>query len=143
MSPTGPGHGAWSDAVGAYVLGALPPEECVGFEAHMADCPACRHDVADLQVAADALPVSVPPVAPPPALRTGSWPWWSPRRRCSPPPGSGPTGPRRSPRARERRAVPRLRGWTLRPGWWPPARRCSWSPAGSPARWLARRGAAR
>jgi anti-sigma-K factor RskA len=69
MSVTGPGHGAWSDAVGAYVLGALPAEECTGFEAHMAECPACQDDVADLQVAADALPVSAPPVLPPPELK--------------------------------------------------------------------------
>jgi hypothetical protein len=69
MSVTGPGHGAWSDAVGAYVLGALPPAECAGFEAHMGECPACRDDVADLQVAADALPASVPPVLPPPELK--------------------------------------------------------------------------
>ena len=39
------------------------------FEAHLADCPACRRDVADLQVAADALPVSVPPIRPPAALK--------------------------------------------------------------------------
>ena len=60
MSVTGPGHGAWGDAIGAYVLGALPAEECVGFEAHLTVCAACRDDVADLQGAADALPASVP-----------------------------------------------------------------------------------
>ena len=69
MSVTGPGHGAWGDAIGAYVLGALPAEECVGFEAHLTVCAACRDDVADLQGAADALPASVPQVAPPPELK--------------------------------------------------------------------------
>jgi len=65
----GPDHALWADAVGAYVLDALEPDEARGFEAHLAVCEACRHDVADLRSAADALPVSVPLVAPPPALK--------------------------------------------------------------------------
>ncbi len=69
MSTTGPGHERWADAVGSYLLGALPEDEQTGFEAHLTDCEACRADVEDLRVAADALPVSVPPVAPPPALK--------------------------------------------------------------------------
>ena len=69
MSVQGPDHERWADAVGSYLLGALPPDEHDGFERHLADCAACRSDVDDLRVAADALPVSVPPVAPPPALK--------------------------------------------------------------------------
>jgi anti-sigma-K factor RskA len=63
-------HSRWADEVGAYVLGALEPDEAAAFEAHVADCETCRRDVADLRVAADALPVSVPIVSPPPALKT-------------------------------------------------------------------------
>jgi anti-sigma-K factor RskA len=63
------GHDAWADSVGAYLLGALPPDELDAFEAHLRDCPQCRSDVEELRVAADALPVSVAPVAPPPALK--------------------------------------------------------------------------
>lgn len=63
-------HAEWADSVGAYLLGALPPEELEVFEAHLRDCPDCRRDVEELRVAADALPVSVAPVAPPPALKT-------------------------------------------------------------------------
>ncbi len=62
-------HTQWADSVGAYLLGALPSEELDGFEAHLRDCEQCRRDVAELRVAADALPVSVAPVAPPPALK--------------------------------------------------------------------------
>jgi len=62
-------HHDWSDSVGAYLLGALPPDEHEAFEAHLRDCDACRRDVEELRVAADALPVSVAPVAPPPALK--------------------------------------------------------------------------
>jgi hypothetical protein len=69
MSRHGPDHEQWADAVGAYLLGALEPGESERFETHLAVCPRCRDDVADLRVAADALPVSVPLVSPPPALR--------------------------------------------------------------------------
>ena len=69
MSRHGPDHEQWADAVGAYLLGALETGESERFEAHLAVCPRCRDDVADLRVAADALPVSVPLVAPPPALK--------------------------------------------------------------------------
>ena len=74
-----------------------------GFEEHLAGCPTCRQEVADLQVAADALPVSARRRSlPPPALKTGSWPSSSPRPRCWPPPGRTADRPSR----RERRAAP-------------------------------------
>jgi anti-sigma factor RsiW len=69
MSPTGPDHEQWTDSVGAYLLEALPDDERTGFEAHLAACELCRDDVADLQVAADALPASVEQLAPPPELK--------------------------------------------------------------------------
>jgi anti-sigma factor RsiW len=62
-------HVHWADNVGAYLLGALPPDELEAFETHLRDCPECRREVEELRVAADALPVSVPTVAPPPALK--------------------------------------------------------------------------
>jgi anti-sigma-K factor RskA len=62
-------HAEWADSVGAYLLGALPPDERDAFEAHLRDCAACRRDVEELQVAADALPASVAPVAPPAELK--------------------------------------------------------------------------
>ena len=69
MSEQGPDHERWADAVGSYLLEALPEDERRGFEAHLAACPACRRDVGELQVAADALPMSVAPVAPSLALK--------------------------------------------------------------------------
>jgi hypothetical protein len=69
MSTYGPDHAEWADAVGAYLLRALEPEEFERFEAHLAECPRCLRDVAELRVAADALPVSVPLVSPSPALK--------------------------------------------------------------------------
>jgi hypothetical protein len=62
-------HLHWEDAVGAYLLEALPEAEARGFEAHLEGCLVCREELARLRVAADALPVSAPPVSPPPELR--------------------------------------------------------------------------
>ena len=55
--------------VAPYVLGALPYDDAKAFERHMADCELCRTDLASLQPAVDALPMSVEHVEPPPELR--------------------------------------------------------------------------
>jgi anti-sigma-K factor RskA len=65
----GPDHERFEDAAAAYLLGALDSEEAVEFEAHMAGCPACHAELDELRGAADALPASAPPVAPPPELK--------------------------------------------------------------------------
>jgi anti-sigma-K factor RskA len=57
------------DDAGSYVLRALPDDEYERFEAHLATCEDCRREVADLQVAADTLPLSAVQVDPPPELR--------------------------------------------------------------------------
>jgi len=62
-------HERWEDAAGSYVLNALTDEERIGYEAHLATCAECRAEVAELHMAADALPVSPPPMLPPPALK--------------------------------------------------------------------------
>jgi anti-sigma-K factor RskA len=69
MQSAGPGHENWEDATAAYLLGALDEHETTAFEDHLAGCPACRDEVAHLLPAARALPISVEPIDPPPALK--------------------------------------------------------------------------
>jgi anti-sigma-K factor RskA len=57
------------DDVGAYLLGALSPEERAAFEAELDRNPDLRADVEHLRVAAEALPASSAQLAPPPALK--------------------------------------------------------------------------
>lgn len=42
------GHDLWGDAVGAYVLGALEPDERSAFEEHLRSCDRCAAEVVDL-----------------------------------------------------------------------------------------------
>jgi anti-sigma factor RsiW len=62
-------HERYQEDVGAYLLGALEPAEQAEFERHLAGCTECRADLEELRVAADALPRSVEPFAPPPSLK--------------------------------------------------------------------------
>lgn len=62
-------HLSYEESAGAYVLDALTDEETRAFEAHLEGCMRCRADVADLRLAAEALPASAPPVPPPPELK--------------------------------------------------------------------------
>jgi anti-sigma-K factor RskA len=57
------------DDAGSYVLHALPDDEHERFAAHLVTCADCRREVADLQVAADTLPLAAVQVEPPPELR--------------------------------------------------------------------------
>ena len=62
-------HDRHQEDVGAYLLGALEAAEQASFEGHLAGCPECRAEVEQLRVAADALPRSVEPFAPPSSLK--------------------------------------------------------------------------
>ena len=55
--------------VASYVLGALPDDEHDRFDAHLATCEDCRAAVAELQGAADALPLATVQLQPPPELK--------------------------------------------------------------------------
>jgi len=70
MRAPGPGHEQWADSTAAYLLGALDDTERAAFEEHLEGCSECREEVAELRPAAWALPVSVDPVEPPPALKS-------------------------------------------------------------------------
>jgi anti-sigma-K factor RskA/putative zinc finger protein len=113
MSTPAPDHERWADAVGSYLLGALPPEEREGFAAHLEVCPVCRRDADELAIAADALPISVPPIAPPPALKDRIMTVVESEAELLAAAGEGADAPRRAP-ARTRRRF--LGGWLLRPG---------------------------
>lgn len=54
---------------GAYVLGAVTPEEQQEADAHLAECSSCSNLVRELRTAIDYLPLSVPQVAPSVALK--------------------------------------------------------------------------
>ncbi|NEA32876.1 anti-sigma factor [Streptomyces sp. SID13031] len=53
---------------GPYVLNALPEDERIGFEEHLADCQSCGAEVAELREAANKLGTAVA-TPPPPALK--------------------------------------------------------------------------
>ena len=55
--------------VGAYALHALPDEDARAFVAHLTACATCRGELAELRTVVDSLPLTVPQIAPPPALR--------------------------------------------------------------------------
>jgi anti-sigma-K factor RskA len=54
---------------GAYVLGAVTPEERELMEEHIAECPDCAQIVRELQLSVNALPLSVPMIEPSAALK--------------------------------------------------------------------------
>jgi anti-sigma-K factor RskA len=57
------------ETVASYVLGALPEDEHERFATHLATCDECQSSVAELQVAADALPLAAAQLVPPPELK--------------------------------------------------------------------------
>lgn len=65
----GEGHERWTDAVGAYLLEAMPEDERKDFETHLDGCTVCRAEVDSLRVASNALPASVEQLTPPPELK--------------------------------------------------------------------------
>ena len=122
----------WADDVGAYLLGRARAGR--GARASRSTSPAaraCRRDVADLQVAADALPVSVAAAS---AARGAQGPDHGRRRvRGRAARGRRPRR-RRAPRAARRSARRAGLGWLLAPGGRARLRRWRCSPAaGSPA----------
>jgi anti-sigma factor RsiW len=62
-------HEEHQENVGAYLLGALEPDEQSAFEGHLASCHECRAEVDQLRMAADALPRSVEPFHAPASLK--------------------------------------------------------------------------
>ncbi len=65
----GNGHARLAEGLGSYVLGAMPDDERPVFERHLMECEVCREDLASFEVVAEALPIAVTPLAPPPELK--------------------------------------------------------------------------
>jgi hypothetical protein len=59
-----------NDALAAYALGILDPEENEAVERHLETCARCRGDLAPFTRVADSLAHAPTPVAPPPGLRS-------------------------------------------------------------------------
>jgi anti-sigma-K factor RskA len=108
-------HSRWADAVGAYLLGALDPDESAAFEEHLAGCEECRRDVQHLKVAADALPVSVPLVSPPAELKRRIMAVVESEAELLAAAGERADRPEARPAAAERRRRPPLLDWLFRP----------------------------
>lgn len=62
-------HEELRDLIPAHALDALGPDDARAVEAHLAGCPECRRDLADLRDVAADLGASVAAVEPPAALR--------------------------------------------------------------------------
>jgi anti-sigma-K factor RskA len=105
-------HDRWADAAGAYVLGAMAPDERADFEAHMAACPACRQEVDELRPAAEALPMASPPMLPPTALKDRIMAEVEREAALLAQAGAAADRPERAPR---RRRLPSLGLWRLAP----------------------------
>lgn len=61
--------GRENEQIGAYVLDALPTDEAVAFETHLASCLECRTEVAELREVVGVLPLALDPIEPPASLR--------------------------------------------------------------------------
>jgi len=108
-------HAEVAEALGAYVLRALPDDELAVAEAHLPSCGSCRAEVASLQTAADALPISCPPIPAPGELHDRIMAVVDAEAELLQAAGSGADrasepGPRRG-----RRRLPRLGALSLRP----------------------------
>jgi anti-sigma-K factor RskA len=106
---------AHRDDVGSYVLRALPDDELERFEAHLTTCEDCRRDVAELQVAADTLPLAAVQVAPPPELRDRIMATVRSEADLLSAAGARADEPAREPAAKAPPRRERRRWWALRP----------------------------
>jgi hypothetical protein len=62
-------HDSLRELIAPVALGAAEPQEITRVEAHAAECPVCREELAGLRAAAGVLAVVVPQEEPPPALK--------------------------------------------------------------------------
>ncbi len=60
----------WNEVLGAYALGACPPDERQGMREHLRHCPSCTAELLELGAAREALLTAVPRDLAPPALKS-------------------------------------------------------------------------
>jgi anti-sigma-K factor RskA len=106
-------HGRWEDTAGAYVLGAMAPDERDAFELHLETCAICREEVDELRPAAEALPMASPPMQPPAALKDRIMAEVDREAELLARAGADADRPARA--RRERRGLGWLSGWRLAP----------------------------
>ena len=106
-------HERWVDYAGAYVLGAMAPDEREQFEIHLATCTICSEEVDDLRPAAKALPMASPPMVPPPGLKDRIM--VEVEREAQLLAQAGPSADRPDPAPPRRRRGWSLGGWRLAP----------------------------
>ena len=58
------------DDASAYALHALDEAEARDYADHLRGCPSCRHELVQMQLVVDSLPLAAPQLAPPPALKS-------------------------------------------------------------------------
>src|SRR5512133_2461538 len=64
-------HTAFQEALAAYALGALDPEETAALEAHLRTCETCRAELAGYQGVSSGLLAALPARPPRSAVRRG------------------------------------------------------------------------
>ena len=62
-------HGEYEEALSAYALGALDPNEKRAFEVHLSTCTICQAELREMRRVVAAIGVSTEPVTPPEALK--------------------------------------------------------------------------
>jgi anti-sigma-K factor RskA len=106
----------WTDAAAVYLLHAMPDAEAAAFEAHLETCAACRAEVDDLRVAADALPASPVQLVPPTDLKDRIMSIVDAEAELLRAAGARAGEPEGAPSRRRRIAVRRPGWWSVRPG---------------------------
>jgi hypothetical protein len=112
-------HDEAAEALGAYLLEALPDGERAAVEVHVKSCVVCQEELAQLQLVADALPGAAPPVEPPPELKDRIMAIVRSEAELLQASGAAADRPPEPalPRKPERRTWSPVRGFLLRPAW--------------------------
>ena len=111
-------HDQAAEALGAYLLEALPDDERAAVADHVKTCRSCQEEMAQLQLVADALPGAAPPVEPPPELKDRIMAIVNSEAELLQASGADADRPPEPlPRKPERKTWSPVRGFLLKPAW--------------------------